>query len=185
MNKRMEWSEIDGWFAHEDFYRFLLSNVPCYGRVVEVGVLCGKSIVYLAQKSQQLGLGLALYGVDIFKTTDEYKPWLHNYASQPSFYELYMRNLFAAKVETLITTLAMPSVNAATMFENGSLDCVFIDAAHDVGSVSADIMAWRPKVKAGGFLAGDDYATPWGVVQAVDTLLPQRKLMKQTWWVQV
>jgi len=52
----------------------------------------------------------------------------------------------------------------------GDLDFVFIDADHRYEAVLADIAAWRPHVRPGGWLMGHDYnreAHP-GVVQAVD-----------------
>jgi predicted O-methyltransferase YrrM len=51
----------------------------------------------------------------------------------------------------------MESVSAAATYADGSLDFVFIDAAHDYQSVVDDIRAWGPKMKPGGTLAGHDY----------------------------
>jgi hypothetical protein len=41
--------------------------------------------------------------------------------------------------------------------------------------VKADIIAWRSRVKIGGWLSGDDYdPIKWpGVIRAVDELLPE------------
>lgn len=49
------------------------------------------------------------------------------------------------------------SVEAADRFSDGSLDLVYIDAAHDYESVRRDLLAWIPKVKEGGWIAGHDY----------------------------
>lgn len=49
------------------------------------------------------------------------------------------------------------SVAAATRVLDGSLDFVYLDARHDYRSVQDDILAWAPKVRAGGILAGHDY----------------------------
>ena len=49
------------------------------------------------------------------------------------------------------------SLEAAEAFPDGSLDFVYIDAAHDHASVAADVAAWWPKLRTGGLLAGDDY----------------------------
>jgi cephalosporin hydroxylase len=43
------------------------------------------------------------------------------------------------------------------MFENNSLDFVYIDANHAYNYVVQDIELWYPKVKKGGYLCGHDY----------------------------
>lgn len=49
------------------------------------------------------------------------------------------------------------SPKAADMFQDGQLDLVYIDAMHTQPEVEADIRAWLPKVRPGGFIAGHDY----------------------------
>lgn len=52
-----------------------------------------------------------------------------------------------------------------------SLDFVYIDANHHYAEVVADIMAWYPKVRSGGIIAGHDYCTSdedIEVIKAVD-----------------
>ena len=71
------------------------------------------------------------------------------------------------------------STEMAEKFEDGSLDYVYIDADHRYQGVLADITAWYPKVKSGGFICGHDtYPSPghekahdaeeWGVAKAVE-----------------
>lgn len=63
---------------------------------------------------------------------------------------------------------------AAQRFGNGSLDFAFIDANHLYESVRDDLVAWWPKIRAGGLLTGHDYGVygdargEWGVKRAVD-----------------
>jgi hypothetical protein len=52
-----------------------------------------------------------------------------------------------------------PSVEAATQFENDSLDFCYLDGNHDYKHVSEDLRAWWPKVKSGGVLGGHDWGT--------------------------
>jgi predicted O-methyltransferase YrrM len=63
------------------------------------------------------------------------------------------------------------SVEAAKGVQDGSLDFVYIDAAHDYENVKKDIEAWAPKVRIGGIVAGDDFydfpSGRGGVMQAV------------------
>jgi hypothetical protein len=51
-----------------------------------------------------------------------------------------------------------------------------LDASHDCESVKRDIIAWYPKIKVGGILAGDDYG--WDTVrETVHELLINKGLM--------
>ena len=72
-----------------------------------------------------------------------------------------------------INPIKMWSADAAPLYEDKSLDFVFIDARHTYDMVILDIESWLPKVKDGGILAGDDYFDVGRgvcpeVVQAVD-----------------
>jgi len=65
----------------------------------------------------------------------------------------------------------LPSLEAAKLFVDGSLDLVFIDGAHDGKNVSADIRAWLPKVRKGGIISGHDYrpgGNYFGLIKAVE-----------------
>jgi hypothetical protein len=74
--------------------------------------------------------------------------------------------------------LAMPSLEAVKHVPD--LDFVFIDADHSYPAVKADIAAWMPKVKVGGWLCGHDYDLR-AVKRAVDGL-PNVELGQDTTW---
>lgn len=58
-----------------------------------------------------------------------------------------------------VSHLRMTSLQAVELIQDESLDLVYIDANHFYNSVRADILAWTPKVKKGGWIAGHDYTT--------------------------
>jgi len=64
------------------------------------------------------------------------------------------------------------SPGAASRFKDGGLDFVFIDGDHYYEPCLADLRAWWPKVKRGGWLMGHDIDNPgwpeWGVREAVE-----------------
>jgi hypothetical protein len=72
---------------------------------------------------------------------------------------------------------------AAKRFLPASFDFVLIDAIHLYRYVKADIEAWRPLVKPGGLLGGDDYMDP-GIGRAVDELFGRSAVTHPAcWWV--
>jgi len=83
-------------------------------------------------------------------------------------------NVIDCGLADTIRLVISDSVAAAELFPDGSFAWVHIDARHDYASVTADIAAWAPKVKPGGWLSGDDYQPDWwpGVVRAVNDALP-------------
>jgi hypothetical protein len=59
------------------------------------------------------------------------------------------------------------SVPMAHMIPNASLDLVYVDAAHDYRNARNDVLAYWPKLKPGGVMAGHDFAhwRNWGEVR--------------------
>ncbi|KYK26429.1 hypothetical protein AYK26_07485 [Euryarchaeota archaeon SM23-78] len=56
-----------------------------------------------------------------------------------------------------IEIIRKPSIEASILFENDSLDFVYIDGDHRRDAVYKDICAWYPKVKIEGIISGHDY----------------------------
>jgi predicted O-methyltransferase YrrM len=75
-----------------------------------------------------------------------------------------------------VTIRRKTSLEAVHEFPNGYLDAIFIDGNHHFDYVVQDIIAWAPKVRRGGMVAGHDYKPegrekrpiPFGVIEAVD-----------------
>lgn len=67
--------------------------------------------------------------------------------------------------------LHMDSVLAAGQVADESLDFVFIDAFHSYEAARADMLAWMPKVRSGGYVTGHDWHHRT-VARALDEVLP-------------
>jgi predicted O-methyltransferase YrrM len=166
--------QIDGWFNHQAAYDYLLANMPEDGTFVELGAWLGKSSAYLCDKATSQEITI----IDSFKGTTEYIDSYYKLAKTNDIYELFLENMGDRKYNVIKGT----SKVAAKMFLNESLDVVFIDLDHTYEAVKEDIKLWLPKVKKGGFIAGDDYHEHWkGVIQAVDELLPRAWFIDDCW----
>ena len=51
----------------------------------------------------------------------------------------------------------MTSLEASKLYEDESLDVVFLDASHKYEDIKDDMIAWYPKVKKEGIIGGHDY----------------------------
>jgi hypothetical protein len=82
----------------------------------------------------------------------------------------------------------MTSEEASKLFDDASLDFVFIDGDHSYEGCSLDIRCWWPKLKPGGLLSGHDYRDErnYGVKRAVHEFLGERELrlgLNYTWFI--
>jgi hypothetical protein len=103
--------------------------------------------------------------------------WEPNLATNKDWiWESFKANI--EPVKNIITPIRNPSLEAAAMYPDESLDFVFIDASHDYVNVTNDITAWYPKVKSiTGIMAGHDYS--WGpeVKRAANDFFESRNMV--------
>jgi len=169
-------TEIQGWFddKQQRVYDYLISKTPENGTFIEIGAWLGKSSSYLVDNGKTLDITI----IDSWKGSPNEINTNHKLATQTDIYEIFKENMGERKYKSIRGL----SIEVATQFEDNSLDTVFIDATHTYEAVKEDIIAWLPKVKNGGILAGDDYVRDWkGVIQAVDELLPGCEIKEGRW----
>jgi len=154
------------WFNYQNIYKRIVESVPDGGHIVEVGAWKGASTSYLAVEAQHKKLRIDV--VDTWSGSHEHKDI--DDIRKNSLFGTFIDNL--RPVINLINPIRTDSVSASKMYADESLDAVFIDADHRYESVKADILAWMPKVKKGGILAGHDYVDSHnGVIKAVNETL--------------
>jgi hypothetical protein len=146
----------------------VFNELGLVGRGVEVGVLRGDFSRTLLESWR----GSKLYLVDSWRhhpglvDVNNPGPEGHLHNMTVAFQQVYAHGGRAVLIRE-------ESRAAASLFPDGSLDFVYLDAAHDYASVTADLVSWRPKVRPGGLLCGDDYADGVWVSHGPDgTCLP-------------
>jgi hypothetical protein len=166
---------IEGWMFPEELAWLSEQAAKCRS-VAEVGCWKGRSTFALLSSCPGL-----VYAVDHFEGTAD-EP-AHAEALDGSVRRQFLENVGHFQNLRMIER---DSVAAASMFADGELDMVFIDASHRYEDVLRDIRAWRPK--AARLLAGHDWApVEWpGVVQAVTEVFGREvKRAVTIWYVEV
>lgn len=154
----MSWQDLPGFFDFGWLYADWAVAAPESARFVEVGVYAGRSLAFMADALAERP-DVEIWGVDV---------WGLEYGLTFGDFAMRLRSTSPTTLDRA-NLLRCPSVRAARIFDDRSLDFVFIDADHSYEAVRADIAAWLPKVRQGGTLAGHDCseADYPGVVRAV------------------
>lgn len=187
---RKYWHDIDGWFAWRSAQEEAVKHFPDGSQFVEVGTYLGRSICSLGEVVKQSGKKISVIGIDNctgsgpegLSGKDYHESAVKNGGG--SFAAALRKNVEDCGLSDTITLIISDSVSASELFTRASLEWVHLDARHDYASVKADIEAWLPKVKPGGWLSGDDYnEEKWPeVVKAVNDVLPGAKEWSNQQW---
>lgn len=189
-DRRRHWYDIEGWFGWRTGQEEAVREFGDGSRFVEVGTYLGRSICSLAEVVERSGKRIELFGIDTCQGSGPEGPRGKNYHGAAvqkgggTFAGELHKNVLDCGYADQIVLIVSDSVRASLLFGAASLDWVHLDARHDYASVKADIEAWLPKVKAGGWLSGDDYdETKWPeVVKAVGELLPEAQSWCDQQW---
>ena len=127
------------------------------GKGVEVGTFKGE---FAKQILDSTDIDLKLFMVDVWMGLgDEYKD-ASNHNIHITAYADTMKSIEGHEHRAIM--IRTDSLRGSMMFEDKSLDFVYIDANHAYDYVVEDIKLWYPKVKHGGYLMGHDYiAMDW------------------------
>lgn len=174
-------STIPGFCNYWPYYEVMASRLKDGDTIAEVGVWLGRSIVYFAQLLKRKGKKVKLLAVDHFKgETNQREHESTVLFAGGNLRKTFEENIRRCGVEDMIEILDGDSDAMASHVADGSLAFCFIDAAHDYESVKRDILAWQPKLKPTGILAGHD--AQWHEVRkAVDDTIKEPIYMGPIW----
>ena len=171
------------WFGFDDIYKEQVELAHDDSHFVEVGCFMGKSSSYMCVEIINSGKQIQFDMIDTWEGSVEHQEL--EVVKNKLLYDVFRNNMKPFEGIRNFRSIRMASVDAAKIYEDNSLDFVFIDASHDEENVMADIDAWFPKVKKDGILAGDDWGFE-GVVRGVQNkfLNTQYEIRGRSWIVQ-
>jgi predicted O-methyltransferase YrrM len=167
------------WFDYSDLYLSFIHKLTDGSHIIEVGSWKGKSAAFLAVEIINSKKNIKFDCIDTWLGEESYYQE-DEHVKQKKLYELFLSNI--EPVKHVIRPIRLTSAAASKLYQDGSIDIIFIDACHDYESVKEDILYWLPKVKTNGILAGHDYK--WlGVQTAVHELLDRKNIVSasQCW----
>lgn len=141
------------------------------GQGIEIGVAAGEfSEKIIADHKTKL------IGVDSYKPYTGYK----DYTLPQTFQKLKDQMLKRVGSNHNFSLLEGWSTQFFHIFQDESLDFVYVDGNHSYEYTLSDIEEWWPKVKKGGIMCGDDYAGPvrhaYDVIRAVDDFVAKYEI---------
>ncbi len=139
---------MSGAFAHMLYAipRFLPART-----IVEVGVWKGLTSSLLCQAMQLNGTKGRVWGFD----NGDFESEARDRIERLGFTEFW-------------TYVSQDSAKAGQHWDDGPIDFLMVDAAHDYKSVVADMQAWMPHVAPRGYVFCHDYNPGTGVWRAVN-----------------
>jgi hypothetical protein len=132
----------------------LRDNLPEF--FVEMGYKTGAEIgVYRGIFTEKFcKTGLKMYAID---------PWIAYSGTGRTFKRQAVQDAFYDETVTLLSKynncviIRKTSMGALELFDNNSLDFVYIDGNHDFRHIAEDLYEWEKKVRVGGVVSGHDY----------------------------
>jgi hypothetical protein len=171
------YQNIFGYFNFQDVYSMVVKIFPDDSHFVEIGSFLGCSSIYMAVEIKNSGKNIKFDCIDKWDFDWEIDGNLVN------VYEEFLKNI--KYVDKSINPIKGLSENVVKLYEDCSLDFVFIDADHEYDGVKKDIENWFEKVKKNGIIAGHDYVETFpGVIKAVDEFFGKENIIiNNTSWI--
>jgi predicted O-methyltransferase YrrM len=152
INEQRRREEFQGESDFADFYKAQVTRVD-KGHFVEVGACFGRSSASMARAVRESKKPIRFDVVDTF--CGPVAGLLQEAGG--SYLPGFAQNMLEVKLLDYMNVLKMHSVDAARMYDDWSLDFVFLDGDHTEHGVATDIEEWWPKIKEGGVLGGHDW----------------------------
>jgi len=167
---------------HDSQYEMLEQLVKISGcsnmQTLEIGSWTGLSAVIIGEVVQRMKG--THYCVDWFKGTSDNDGYLQETSQKYNIKERFLNNIKYFELDDTIKLIEMKSNEAVKLFDNDSLDFIFIDGDHSELGVMQDITLWLPKLKIKKYMCGHDYLACKPVVDKIFTI---REIHNDIWYI--
>lgn len=122
----------EDWFTYPTLYSSVIRKFGEGAHFVEVGSWKGRSAAFMGVEIHNSSLNIKFDCVDTWEGSIE-----HQYMNLSSLYNEFLDNV--KPVANYINPIRTTSLEASKLYQDGSLDFVFIDASHEYKDVLDDI----------------------------------------------
>ena len=168
------YQNIEGHFDFQKIYTSMVQKFEDGSHFVEVGAYYGKSTAYMATEIANYNKKIKFDVVDTWQGSPEHQvggSFENEHCINDTLFDVFQKNM--EPVKGYYNPIKMDSIEASKLYEDKSLDFVFIDASHEYEFVKNDILSWLPKVKVGGFIGGHDFTPRNPPTNGVDTAVKE------------
>ena len=180
---------IAGWSTFHHYIFFDAMMMTCdNARILVCGVYHGFDLTIIARAAKRYKRKFSLVGVDLFGNS-ELADWPPAWKGK-KWEEVQGNPVPSAAVAAKnCPDAVLLQVNSIDFLKEHAkdFDIVYLDTAHDYGTVSSEIKAVLAASPKPILLCGDDYHTiegwDWGVDRAVQEFLPNHNLLFDRIWI--
>ena len=182
------YKDIKGWMDFQDIYSEIVEQADNGSHFVEIGAWFGKSTAFMGVEIINSGKDIQFDVVDTWRgsPTESQQKIIKQGVD---VYKKFIENLKPClnHESEFMNPIRMDSVEASKLYDDQSLDFVFIDGNHLYYAVKADIEHWLPKIKPGGVIAGHDWFHHPEVQKAVRENFSEDELQvkHRSWFIQL
>ena len=161
-----------GWINDAEFvYPKMVNNAPDGDHFVEIGTLLGQSTSWMCQLIKESDKDIKFDSIDLFWPI-EHAIKNHEVTGHPKEFDQYLTDLTkefnlntldiikhplrVLGVEKYVNLITCDEQYAHGIYEDNSIQFVWIDGDHGKNIVYNDLVNFWPKIKNGGTIGGDD-----------------------------
>lgn len=155
---------------HRRIWKPFMEKFNCQ-TIAEIGVFEGENFRRMIEHGPLFAIGVDAWVDDgiISRNDCGY--------SQSKLDEMYQKVRDEFETKPNVKIMREYTFDSAKRFPDNLFDLIYIDGDHTMEGCYADLVAWYPKVKKGGFITGDDYSrykapntgVKFGVIEAVNS----------------
>lgn len=195
---------VPGWFNFQRLYREVVDSTSNDNRslFVELGFLFGKSTLFMGNEIKKSRKLIKFFSVDLFSIKNasqaffdlnekqkvcpvELTEHLCKVGSTDGHIGLAREIVSLSDSRDYIQIIPGKAQDLVHLFEDNSIDFLFIDTLHTYEDTLTMLKAFIPKVRKGGTLAGHDCLADRypGLVQAVQEMIKDPFVVRETCFV--